>query len=171
MTPPAMKPVKFGLIFFAGLLLLLAGCGHEAAAPRVAAPAPPAPKPALAPIAPTHGQRASYAHIDHYKEDAARLIVSHNGGHTFEGKLPPMLPAIVVLRMSVNADGRVTEVFVQRSRDKEASAVAMASITRAGYLPRPLNLLQGGSRKLSFSETFLFNADYKFQLRSLAPVQ
>ena len=58
---------------------------------------------------------------------------------------------------------------VQRSRDNDASKVALASMRRAGQLPKPFNLATGNS--LTFSETFLFNADYRFQLRTLAPVQ
>jgi protein TonB len=95
----------------------------------------------------------------------------YNGAHTFSGKLPPMLPAIVVLRITVDRDGRVSDVVVQRSRDSEASKVALASMKRTVSLPRPFNLATGPGRSLTFSETFLFNADYRFQLRTLAPVQ
>jgi protein TonB len=171
-----MKTLPRISLSIASLAILLAACGHERTSP---APAPartlahrgatapaPAPAPALLP-----GQRVNYDHIDRYKEDVAELIVSRNNGHTFSGQLPPMLPAIVVLRVTVNADGRVTEAFVQRSRDKEASNVAMASLQRVGQLPRPQNLVRAPARSLSFSETFLFNADYKFQLRSLAGPQ
>jgi protein TonB len=59
----------------------------------------------------------------------------------------------------------------QRSRDDDASRVAVASMRRTGMLPRPFNLASGPARSLSYSETFLFNADYRFQLRTLAPIQ
>jgi protein TonB len=42
---------------------------------------------------------------------------------------------------------------------------------RSGPLPRPFNLATGAGKSLTFSETFLFNADYRFQLRTLAGVQ
>jgi protein TonB len=65
----------------------------------------------------------------------------------------------------------MTKVAVQRSRDEDASKVAVASMHRAGPLPRPFNLASGPGKSLTFSETFLFNADYRFQLRTLAPIQ
>jgi protein TonB len=67
----------------------------------------------------------------------------------------------------------MTDVWVQRApeNDDGAAKIAMASMFRAGVLPRPLNLASGPERSLSYSETFLFNADNRFQMRTLAPVQ
>jgi protein TonB len=110
--------------------------------------------------------------LDAYKTEVAEHIVRHNAGHTFSGRLPPMLPAIVVLSITVDKDGRMTNVAVQRSRDPDASKVAVASMERSGTLPRlPASLMAGNGDSLTFSETFLFNSDYHFQLRSLAGPQ
>lgn len=94
-----------------------------------------------------------------------------NSGQTFSGPLPPMLPAIVVVNITVGEDGELQEVAVQRSRDPDASKVAVASMRRSGRLPRPANLLFTNTRALTFSETFLFDHQYRFQLRSLAGPQ
>ncbi|WP_426177671.1 hypothetical protein [Massilia sp. TWR1-2-2] len=148
------------------LALLACACSQ----PRLASLVPfGQPKPQAG--APLSGQRAAFASVDVYKDDVAALIMRYNGAHTFSGKLPPMLPAIVVLRITVDRDGRMSDVVVQRSRDSEASKVALASMKRTGSLPRPFNLASGPGRSLTFSETFLFNADYRFQLRTLAPIQ
>jgi protein TonB len=61
-------------------------------------------------------------------------------------------------------------VEVQRSRDDNASRLAVDSMRRSGPLPRPAKLIAGGDA-LTFSETFLFNDQYRFQLRSLAGPQ
>ena len=114
------------------------------------------------------GQIAS---VDTYKIGVARHILRANLGHTFDGHLPPMLPAIVVLRLSVDNAGTLTDVLVQRSRDTTASEVAMASIRRSGTLPMPCGLIYQANGTLTFSETFLFNKQYQFQLRSLANPQ
>lgn len=114
------------------------------------------------------GQIAS---VDTYKIGVARHILRANLGHTFDGHLPPMLPAIVVLRLSVDNTGTLTDVLVQRSRDTTASEVAMASIRRSGTLPMPCGLIYQANGTLTFSETFLFNKQYQFQLRSLADPQ
>ncbi len=116
-------------------------------------------------------QRSEFASVDTYKSDAALHIMRHNPDRTFNGALPAMLPAIVVLRITVDQMGKVTKATVQRSRDDDASRVALASIERTAYLPRPANLAVGPGRSLTYMETFLFNGDYRFQLRTLAPIQ
>jgi protein TonB len=153
-----------------GLPALLSACGHQ---PTVA-PYPTAQSAWHAPSSTrgvVSGQRTSFDSVESYKNDVAEQIMRYNGAHTFSGALPPMLPAVVVLSITVDNSGKMTKVAVQRSRDNEASKVALASMQRAGPLPRPYNLVAGPGRFLTFSETFLFNADYRFQLRTLAGVQ
>lgn len=160
---------RYGLSF-ASLLLLVAGCATEPLPTQwfdtgLDAPAaPPINPPALR----SRDAAIAYANVDRYKEILARQIVLRNADHTFSGPLPPMLPAIVVLRISVDRAGNITRMFVQRSRDEAASSVALASLRRSGELPRPHNLLKPHERELTFSETFLFNEHYRFQVRSLA---
>jgi protein TonB len=109
--------------------------------------------------------------LDAYKTQVAHQVVRQNPGQTFSGPLPEMLPAVVVLNITVDRDGHLTDVAVQRSRDPNASKVALASMQRSGDLPKPDSLLANNSDALTFSETFLFNAQYRFQLRSLARPQ
>ena len=122
------------------------------------------PMPTGAPVAPPSRT------LDAYKVDVARHITDHDRERIFDGRLPPMLPAIVVLNITVDGDGRLTDVRVQRSRDPGASEVALASLRRSGLLPRPGGLLAPG-RAMTFSETFLFAEQYRFQIRSLAGPQ
>jgi protein TonB len=109
--------------------------------------------------------------LDAYKTQVAQHVMRQNPAQTFSGRLPEMLPAIVVLNITVDKDGRVTDVAVQRSRDADASAVAVESMRRSAPLPSPVNLLVNNSDSLTFSETFLFNDQHRFQLRSLAEPQ
>lgn len=106
-----------------------------------------------------------------YKTAVAQHVVAHNPAHTFTGRLPPMLPAIVVLNITVDRTGHVTRLVVQRSRDPDASKVALASMERSGVLPAPHRLITANLPSLTFSETFLFDRDYRFQLRSIAGPQ
>ena len=146
------------------LIFTLSACSH---APSVANSAPD-----YQPQAATGGtfadRRTSFNSLDDYKFDAAVQIVQFNAAHTFSGKLPPMLPAVVVLRITVDEGGRITDVWVQRAREGDviASKIAMASMHRAGVLPKPLNLANGPDRSLSYSETFLFNNANRFQVRT-----
>ncbi|MCV5918871.1 TonB C-terminal domain-containing protein, partial [Escherichia coli] len=70
--------------------------------------------------------------LDAYKAHVARHILERNADRSFSGRLPPMLPAIVVVNITVDGDGRLTDVQVQRSRDPHASRVALASMLRSG---------------------------------------
>jgi protein TonB len=108
--------------------------------------------------------------LDDYKTQVARHVIEHNPEHNFTGTLPPLLPAIVVLRITVDRDGQVQDVFVQRSRDPDASAVALAALRRSVPLPSPRAVPEGADG-LTFSETFLFADSDRYQLRSLAPQQ
>jgi protein TonB len=152
------------------MMVVLTGCENGPPAPPPVAPhVAPAPVPVLPAVGAV--EHTSFASIDAYKIDVAEQIMRANPMHTFSGRLPPMLPAIVVLTITVDRDGTPTRVSVQRSRDGEASNVALASFKRSGRLPKPFNLLSGSRKLLTFSETFLFNAAYQFQLRTLAGPQ
>lgn len=110
------------------------------------------------------------AGLDDYKIQVAQHVLRHNPERHFNGKLPDMLPAIVVLKITVDRDGRLAEVVVQRSRDPDASQIALDSMRRSTPLPPPQQLAQA-SGKLTFSETFLFADANRYQLRSLAGPQ
>lgn len=110
------------------------------------------------------------AALDDYKTQVAQHVVSHNPDHVYSGTLPAMLPAVVVLEITVDQEGRMTDLEVQRARDAHAAQVALASMRRSAPLPPPQRLAQD-SGSLKFSETFLFADDDRFQLRSLAGPQ
>ena len=155
----------------AALLLLIAALGGcstvqpvASTVGRIAAALIPLPRTAAPVASPSRT-------LDAYKAEVAQHIMRHNSGQTFSGRLPPMLPAIVVLTITVDEDGELQDVVVQRSRDPDASEVALASMRRSGPLPKPANLLTRPMRALTFSETFLFDDQYRFQLRSLAGPQ
>jgi len=105
------------------------------------------------------------AGLDDYKTQVAHHVVDHNPERTYAGTLPPMLPAIVVLEITVDRDGQLADVAVQRSRNPDASEIALASVRRSAPLPPP------PTGRLTFSETFLFADSERYQLRSLAGPQ
>ena len=110
------------------------------------------------------------AGLDDYKTQFARHVVEHNPERTYSGTLPPLLPAIVVLQITVDRNGQLANVEVQRSRNAAASEVALASVRRSTPLPAPQQLTQPAD-KLTFLETFLFADGERYQLRSLAAPQ
>lgn len=142
---------------------LLSAC-QIAAPPAARTPTPaPAPTPAAIQLA---------ASIDAYKSLVAQQIMEANAAYTFSGRLPPMLPAIVVLDLSVGPDGELKSVHVHRSRDSEASAAALAAVRRVqAPFPPAAHLMRRHAQTFDFSETFLFNDQYRFQLRTLSGPQ
>ncbi|MGB9109911.1 MAG: energy transducer TonB [Telluria sp.] len=136
------------------------GSSIEHVAARIIHPSP-APGPASKPVP---------AGLDDYKTQVAQHVLQHNPERSYSGKLPPMLPAIVVLRITVDENGGLDDVAVQRSRDDDASQIALDSMRRSSPLPPPRQLAQAGG-KLTFSETFLFADSGRYQLRSLAAPQ
>ena len=143
--------------------VLLSAC--QTASP----PAAPTSTP-TAPRTPAALQLA--ANIDAYKALVAQQIMAANGAYTFSGRLPPMLPAIVVLDLSVGPDGELKSVHVHRSHDSDASAAALAAVRRVQVLfPPAAHLMRRHAKTFDFSETFLFNDQYRFQLRTLSGPQ
>jgi protein TonB len=114
--------------------------------------------------------KPSPAGLDDYKTQVAQHILQHNPDRSYNGKLPPMLPAIVVLEITVDRDGQLADVAVQRSRDDDASQIALDSMRRSTPLPPPQRLALANG-KLKFSETFLFADSNRYQIRSLAGPQ
>lgn len=103
---------------------------------------------------------------EEYKLRAARRIHEQSTGQTFDGPLPDPLQSIPVLQVQLNRDGSIRNIVVLRTPRFAPQTVemAMAAIRRAapfepvGHLPQPWQ----------FSETFLYNDDLKFQLRTIA---
>ena len=151
--------------------LILAACQK---APPLATPAPAGPARTPLPAAEALPPKAPPVvnNIDDYKLLVAQQILDANPDIIFSGRLPPMLPAIVVVNIGVTRDGELSSVTVKRSRNAKASTVALAAVKKVGApFPKPLHLLGRGHKTLDFSETFLFNDQFKFQLRTLAGPQ
>jgi protein TonB len=124
-------------------------------------PAVPAPTPYI--LSPTS--------VDDYKSRVAHHVIEHNRELYFTGTLPPLMPAIVVLRITVDRAGQIINAEVQRSRDPDASQVALDSLWRSAPLPAPQWLAVQAGGTLTYMETFLFGERYRYQLRSLEPLQ
>jgi len=156
--------------------LLVAACGaptppapEKPAAPPPApvavAPAPPAPPQAAVPKLPP-----PRTPLDAYKRDVAQRILSANAAHTFEGRPPETLQAVVVLQFTIERSGTLTGLKTLRSRHPPQEKVALASVRAAAPFPAPPVALLRSSR-VEVAETWLFRDDGKFQIRSLAEGQ
>ncbi|QEI05296.1 hypothetical protein FXN63_05155 [Pigmentiphaga aceris] len=102
----------------------------------------------------------------------AQALHDHQASKVFEGIPQNPLYAIIVLEIELDAKGTLRNVRNMRSPPhgaKERDA-AIASVRAGGpYPPPPRQLLKNGVAK--FTETWLFNNDRRFRLRSLAAPQ
>lgn len=138
-----------------------------AAAPSAASK--PAPKevaiarPALPP-----SRYSSAATLGAYQKEFAERVHAVNAGHVYEGAPPNPLRAVIVYRTEIDASGHPVRVELFRSPGApRLEARAADSVRRAAPFLRPRpELLRGG--RLSFIETWLFDYEGRFRLRTLA---
>jgi hypothetical protein len=99
-----------------------------------------------------------------YRIDAARHIYAKYPDKIYPGKLPPMVHAVVVLEMNVDANGQLQNINLLRtpSHAPDVTASVQEMIRRASPMPVPARL--GGAR---FTEIWLVDKSGRFQLDAL----
>jgi len=140
--------------------LALAACSSQAPAPEKAqatvAAIAPAPAPLIKPLT-----------LDGYKKSVAERIAG-SSPDIFSEPLPDMFKSIVVLDITIDNQGHLTQVSVRRSNGfKALENRAMESVKRAAPFVAPGFAVRGRDGSVRFLETFLFRADGRFRIRSL----
>lgn len=161
-----MKPTLAFLL----AVMALAGCASRTndKAPAGAVRTPEAARPAPgSPAAPASGAST----LAGYKRDVALRISDSNAAKVYAGRPQALLRSVVVVKYIVDANGRVVRSEILRSnRDRVTETTALQSLHKAEPLPRPAShLLRNG--QLESVETWLFNNDGRFQLRTVAEPQ
>jgi protein TonB len=103
-----------------------------------------------------------------YRQDAAKHLYRVYANRIYKGKLPPMLKAIGVVDVLIGPQGQVLKIQWVRPPRQGPELIAQIEnmIRRAGPFPAPVNL-----RKLTYTETWLWDASGRFQLDSLTEGQ
>lgn len=106
--------------------------------------------------------------LNAYKHDLAMRISQTNLSNIYTDRPQALLRSVIVLKYVINADGKLLRSEIVRSNhDKTTEKIALSSISNAAPFPRPgSHLLRNG--KLEVTETWLFNTDARFQLRTIA---
>ena len=106
--------------------------------------------------------------LNAYKRDLALRISQINVDNIYTGRPQALLRAVIVVKYVINADGKLLRSELIRSNhDKATEHIALSSIRNAAPFPRPVaHLLSNG--KIEIIETWLFNNDARFQLRTIA---
>lgn len=118
-----------------------------------------------------NGEKYDAATLESYKRDVAQRISQVNAAKVYPGRPQALLRSIIVLKYSINAHGNLVRSEILRSnRDRTTEMAALASLRSAVPFPKPaLHLLRQG--RVDIIESWLFNSDGRFQIRSIAEPQ
>jgi hypothetical protein len=103
-----------------------------------------------------------------YRFDGARHIYSTYANQIYKGKLPPLIHAIVVAEVDLDADGHVRDINVIRapSHAPDVTARVRDMIKTASPMPAPSRM--GGTKYL---DIWLVDKSGRFQLDTLTEGQ
>lgn len=198
MNPRQVRPTAGRLLpglTLAALAALMAGCATPpppavpaappAAPPPVAAlptappvatsPATPSPPPAPeAPAAARLRPENLPSQLSHagtprdYRQDAARHLYRQNSDRIYKGRMPPLLYAVGVLQVQLDARGQIARLDWMRapSHAPEVVAEIERTVRRAAPFPAPARL--GG---VTYTDTWLWHKSGRFQLDTLTEGQ
>ena len=152
---------------------LVVGCSNPPpTAPPPAATSTPEKAPAVTPpAAATTGisTRTSYAATPRdYRRDGAAHLYARNSQRIFAGKLPPLLYAVGVVQVDINASGAVTAIRWMRAPKHAPEVVAEIerAVRAAAPFPAPIKL-----GKVTYTDTWLWHKSGQFQLDTLTEGQ
>ena len=141
------------------LALAVVACAPQ----RVAQPPRPAAPPVVKAPAPAP------AALDDYKRQFALDLIQGTPRLAYCPPSEPILKSVVVLQITVDAGGGLVDASVFRSNGyPELEKSALDTVLRAAPFPAPEAGLTKERGSVYFLETFLFNHDDCFQIRSLA---
>jgi protein TonB len=152
----------------------LVGCGTSSGDRPSSAAAAAKPSAKATPVekAETTSDATSTAFtLEGYKRDLAQRISQTNSSKVYEGRPQALLRSVIVLKYVVDSRGNLVRSEILRSnRDNQTESIALASLRSTAPFPKPMpHLLRHG--RLEISETWLFNNDGRFQLRTIAQPQ
>lgn len=103
-----------------------------------------------------------------YKKDIAERIAEVNSTKVYIERPQALLRAVIVIKYVIASDGKLLRSeLVRTNHDKAAESIALLSLNNTAPFPKPAShLLKNG--KVEISETWLFNNDGRFQLRTIA---
>lgn len=158
----------------AALVTLISACAVKTAGPpadtadnKTAQMPPPIAQPAPPPAStPTHVSNALTPRD--YRRDAASHLYALNKARIFAGKMPPLLYAVGVLQVEIDALGLVTSTSWMRapSHAPEVMAEIERSVRKAAPYPAPTKM-----GRVTYTDTWLWEKSGRFQLDTLTEGQ
>ncbi len=176
--PAARRPTLLPLWGVGLLAAVLTGCATAPAPKPAQAPEPvstpptvavvPAPVPAPAPESPVTGPISLASSEREYRRDGARHLYDRYAQRIYPGKLPPLLQAVGVMRLHIDARGAVRQIEWMRAPDHvpHVKAEIERLVHAAAPFPAPRQL---GS--VVYTDTWLWDRSGRFQLDTLSEGQ
>lgn len=161
-----------GFQALAGLAVLLAGCSSTPV--TAPGPAPVAKRYHSMPAAPLPLQAASAAAtVEEYRHEFAKLLHAANPGMVFAGPPPNPVRAVIVMRAEIDAIGGLRRLELVRApwHDPWLEDLVRQTVRYVEPLPRPSLKLLNGAGSVAFHETWLFDYEGRFRLRTLSQAQ
>lgn len=161
-----------------GAAALLASCTSSVplqdARPATVAPAAPTTaegqvvQPTAAAVAIHHAGTSNASSPKAYRTDAAQHIYAMNSERIWKGRLPPLLYAIGVLQVEVDAKGNVRNLNWMRAPRHAPEVIAEIERTVRAAAPYPAPARMG---KVVYTDTWLWHKSGRFQLDTLSEGQ
>lgn len=162
------------ILFSAALGAVLSAGSSWLAHADESAPTPAALAAAAATMSPRPGVAfavSTSATVDAYKKHFAELV-SERGKDQLADTLPVILKGVIVLDVTIDHEGNVTELKLWRSNGyKELEKTALESVRKVGRFPAPSEAVRGGQQSVRFLETWLFRHDGRYRVRSTEPTE
>lgn len=160
--------MKTALVIFS-TACLLAGCASHP--PDKVATAPSKREPAASTSKDTSTATSRALTLAGYKQDLAQRIADVNADKVYPGRPQALLRSVIVVKYAVDAGGHLMRSEIIRSNhDSDTKTTALASLRKSAPFPKPASHLLSHGR-IEISETWLFNNDGRFQLRTIAQPQ
>ena len=151
----------------AGLVAaFLAACSSTPVQTPTPAPAPAVKPPAQVEGSPAYKSNAPTAKA--YRSDAATHLYGLNKERIYKGRMPPLLYAIGVLQVEVDARGNVRDVNWMRAPKHAPEVMAEIERTVRAAAPFPAPVRMG---KVVYTDTWLWHKSGRFQLDTLTEGQ
>lgn len=109
-----------------------------------------------------------------YGHEVAMLLHDANRQAVFDGRPPNPLRAVIVVYVEVNGGGQLKRLELYRApvhTPELVDEVERAWRRLGPQLPRPLPALMNGDERIAFTQTWLFDDDGRFRLRTLSKPQ
>jgi periplasmic protein TonB len=134
-------------------------------------PLPPTPAAPSPPVAWAEPEPVVVSWADSpkaYRRDGAQHLYKLNEHRVFRGRLPPLLRAVGVMQLELDARGRIQQLYWMRapSHAPEVMAEIERTVRQAEPFPAPRRL--GG---VVYTETWLWDKSGHFQLDTLTEGQ